>query len=227
MDLSTVEIHQIRNAIFLNTFPSKDIEIVGTIFHITFSPEPVPFKVEDILNYFTPLISIDNASGKDFLCALPFPLFTSLSIDYFEFHRDTSSVLFESIKTFTETAESMNAWDIFKQVGPEYSITLEEKVLNSFQYVWVLHNIRKDTVRKHDLIHSVIDVLKPWLNPELYTRVNEKEGATRENYMFDDPEFEKELLRKADTILKEKKLESIQQVPNEDLDIIEIEENNG
>jgi len=46
----------------------------------------------------------------------------------------------------------------------------------------------QDKVEQNNTITNVIDILKPWLDRELYTHVQERKANTRENVMFEDSE---------------------------------------
>lgn len=221
MELSAAETLQVRNAVISATFPFKDVELAGTTFRILFTPEPIPDDMDGVLSYFKPLVTVHGVPGEDFLHFLPAPLFITLFIEYLTFYQDLSGKLAEMIPAFVDTPESMNAWDVFTQTGPDYALTLGGKHLNPLQYMWVVYNVRRDTQNKYSLIDSVLEALKPWLSPELYSKVKEQEGASRENWLYGDPEFDAKLQRQADTILKKKTLDP------EDLDIIEIEDSDN
>jgi len=224
MTLTASEITQALNAVVFNKFPSKDVKLAGTTFRFLFTPEPIPPATPELVDYFKPLVSVREISGEEFLTSLPVPLFITLFLDYSTFHYTTSARLSELVRAFSETPESMNVWDIFKNAGPNYALTLKGNHLSSLQYLWVLHNVRKDTRNKYDLITSVLDALKPWLNTELYVKMQEQGGATRKNYLYDDDEMDTKLQRQADTILKKK----APPVAEDDLDIVEIEgDDNG
>ncbi len=221
MELSAAETNQIRNAIISNTFPSKDIKLAGTTFCVSFNPEPTPSSLDKALSYFKPLVTVRGTPGKEFLHLLPVPLFITFFIEYLSFYQELSTKLTEMVPLFVDTPESMNVWEVFKSAGPDYALILDGKRLNPFQHLWVVHNVRRDTQNRYDLIDNIFEAAKPWLSPELYSKVSEHAGASRENYLYDDPELDAKLMREADTILKKKMVDS------EDLDIIEIEDSDN
>lgn len=63
-------------------------------------------------------------------------------------------------------------WEVFKAVGPEaFGQVLKEPVL----FNWATEQIRKDKEEHMEFVDSVLKLLYPWINPELYLTIKKKE----------------------------------------------------
>lgn len=217
------EILQLHNALAYRNFPVKCININSVEFYVTFKPEDIPGELPELIKFLEPVIEVVGLdskvyTGKSFLKDLPTPIFFTLFTEYFIFYQKTMESFTFSMEEYVKTPMSINLWTTLKSVGAKYVIG---DSLNILQHSWLLHNANKDEEKKYKLISNVIDVLKPWLSPELYSKVQENEKATRENWQYDDPDIEERLRGQADTILKERNKQN-QSIREEDLDIIEI-----
>ena len=224
MSLTTAEIVQVHNVLVKNQFPVKHIRLVGTTFSVLFSPKPIPFNTTNIVEFFRPLLKIKGLTNPDFVDILPVPIFFTLLSEYIPFYEETMTNLSELVYKFVETSESSNLWNVYKVNGAEFTLSLVDKQLNPFQYAWVVYNSHKDTKDKYELINTLFDAVKPWLNHELFVKMKEREDTARENWLFGDPAMDEKLQRRAETILKKKQESKQKKVNPEDLDIVEIED---
>lgn len=230
MTLTAAETYLIHNALVEHQYPSIDIDLDGTKFCASFVAFPLPYTTDEIIKFLFPLIQARGVDGKiysgeEFLKSLPAPMFFVLFDAYSNFHKETLTKFLGLVERYVESGNSVNLWALFKTVGIDRTLTLHNNSLDILQRTWVLHNVAKDEKDKYTLIHSVFNALKPWLNAEMYAKVQEAENSTRENWLYDDPATDARLKGQAAAMLK--KSRDKEEVSPDDLDIIEIEGNSN
>ena len=220
--------HQIlHNIIVENSYPIKSISLGDTIFHIRFSPEnfnALTVSTIEFLSENVTAIGIDGTkySGSMFIRELPIPIGHALISECIQFQNELGSSLFTSLKKWSLTFESRNLWTIFKETSISSVLTLPKNNKPSvFQRTWIIYNSIEDEVDRNKLIEDVIKTLHPWLNTELWVKMEERDETQRENWQFDDADIDRKLQEKADRIAKERQLKNSEST---DPDVIEIEE---
>jgi hypothetical protein len=80
-------------------------------------------------------------------------------------------------------------WQVGKSTSVEKVIPIRNQ-LNMAQYYWAGFNVIKDSSEKTELISSVFDMLKPWLDKDLWKALEDNEENstpnTRINRLYDD-----------------------------------------
>ena len=96
--------------------------------------------------------------------------------------------MFRYLAEYVEDNESRAQWLLAQAVGISTILPTVDSQLNIFQRAWVIQNAAQDKREHIDTIKQVIEVLKPWLNNELYHYIKDHAANTRENVMFDEDE---------------------------------------
>ena len=159
-------------------------------------------------------IEINGTSGKEIVKHLPEPLFDVLLRLYREFQIQSLSQLTLQMDQYVMSDESRAQWILAKAAGVLPTLTTENGDLNPFQRTWVVRNSLQDKTDHTNLIIQVIDLLKPWLDKELYSQVQERMANTRENILFNDDDTDE-----LDAQMRARAAESA-----EAMDIIQIKE---
>lgn len=160
------------------------------------------FSVEFFLRHYTGIsphlsdnitvlekcVEINGHFGKDVVKHLPEPLFDILLNMYRDFQYKSLHQLVSQMNVYVESDESRSQWLLAKAVGVLNTLSTEHNELNPLQRTWIVRNALQDKVDQTNLIIQTIDILKPWLNTELYNKVQERIANTRENIMFDEDE---------------------------------------
>jgi len=217
---------QVHNAITNNQYPTKEIALGFTRFVVSFTPQPIPSTLVEIVDFLAPLVKIKSDvgiyEGKDVVNSIPSPLFMALLVEYLSFHKTVLNDLRDAVGKYIETPGSKNVWALLKQIGPSRVFPNNPNFPDVLQRDWILWNLNNDKKELYELIHTVMENLHPWLNPELYNKIKEKEENTRSNWMYDDDELDAKLQKQANEMLNAKKETTV--LPD-DMDIIEIGEN--
>ena len=215
------KITQLRKIIFDGEFPTEVIAVHNIPFRFTFSDKVPSIDISKQVAFLENVIECKGISGHSFLKALPPIFFYSIVDTYIHFQIRLGKEFFELMEDFIKTPESRGLWAIYKKSRPEHIMTIDEK-LNAFQQRWIVVNVSLDNEDTARMVLEVFEVLKPWLDKELFAKVREEEEHTRENVFYDEDNLEamdKNLRAKAQKIMAEKvnKQKSV-----EDPDIIVI-----
>jgi hypothetical protein len=209
-----------KQAVIEGILPKYPIEVFNIPFIIHFIDTPSAPGAFAQLHYFEQIISCKGFSGKEFVKDLP-PIFYQEIIRIFcDIQPVIGAQLLQQLDEFLETDESRNYWELFKITRPELVVNINER-LNFLQRKWILVNVQKDKQDTVQLIGQIFDAIKPWLNSELYQRVQEVEESQRENVFYDDANIEKIDAR---IRAKAKKFKQSPQKLTNDLDEISIDE---
>lgn len=208
-----------KQAIIEGILPKYPIEVFNIPFVIHFIDTPSLPGALVQLHYFEQIVSCRGISGTEFMKDLP-PIFYQEIIKIFcNVQPIISDQLLQQLDEFLETDESRNYWELFKVTRPELVITINEH-LNFLQRKWILVNLQKDKQYTAQLIGQIFEAIKPWLNAELYQRVQEIEESQRENKFYNDSNIDKV---DAQIRAKARKLKQVQQKLPNNLDEISIE----
>lgn len=183
----TLPLQQLHNAIIYGKVPTLFVNF-GT-FSVEFSlhhTERFSFSLEENIAILDKCAAIRDINGKVDIKTLPMPLFELLLTMYVDFQQRTIPQLSVCMDDYIDDAESRAQWLLAKAMGVTSTLTTIDGQLNTFQRTWVVRNALQDKIEQADTITNVIEVLKPWLDRELYTHVQERKANTRENVMFDD-----------------------------------------
>jgi hypothetical protein len=215
------KIAQLRKIIFDGEFPTEVVVVHNIPFRFTFSDKVPSIDISKQVAFLENVIECKGIPGHSFLKALPFVFFYSIVDTYVHFQIRLGKEFFELMEDFIKTPESRGLWAIYKKSSPEHIMVIDGK-LNAFQQRWIVVNVSLDNEDTARMVLEVFEVLKPWLDKELFAKVREEEEHTRENVFYDEDNLEtmdKKLRAKAKKIMAERAKE---QKSVEDPDIITI-----
>ncbi len=182
-----------KQAVLNNEFPECTINVVGVPFTFKFTDRTLPIiSDENQLQFMEKVLCCKSFSGNQFVRKLPPVIYKELLQIFLDFQTTTGTQLFHVIEEYANTAESRNYWEIFKMSRPELVLNFENNKFNVFQRKWILLNTIKDKQDNVELINSVFDVLKPWLNLELFGKLQEITENQRENIFYNEEDMSKE-----------------------------------
>ena len=184
------QLQQLHNAIIYGKLPTLFVDF--GIFSVEFTlnhPANLLFSLVDNIEILEKCTIFNgHISGKDIVSKLPKPVFKLLLDMYDEFQQKTTPQLFRYLAEYVEDNESRAQWLLAQAVGISTILPTVDSQLNIFQRAWVIQNAAQDKREHIDTIKQVIEVLKPWLNNELYHYIKDHAANTRENVMFDEDE---------------------------------------
>lgn len=220
--MNQIILQQLRNILIDGKFPSKTVKVKGVLFELTFTDNDIAFcnTIIDHVEFLSKVIKCSTVYNEVVpLTTLPSIYFHPLRIAYSEFQYTTLNILLEAVVKFTESAESYGLWLTYKNSDASYVLSINRK-LNLIQQRWVALNSMNDVKDKTEMITNIFNAAKPWLDKELYAKIEEHTKDTRENRFFDDDTFDTKLREKAKQV-------AAQQNCNEESDIIIVEEEKG
>ncbi len=162
---------EIENAIFEGIYPTKIFKsgLLTLIFVI--SERKFPASLEGWYDFFKHAISVSGLDdSRIFLKTLPVPLFYRLIKDYKDFYINWLKSIAEHISDISADSRSRTTWNVCQKTAINTVIPVYVR-LNTAQYFWVAFNAAKDKDEKTQLISDIFDMLKPWLNMELWQHI--------------------------------------------------------
>jgi len=217
------KIAQLRKIIFDGEFPTEIVTVHGIQFQFIFSDKVPSMDISEQVAFLEKnVIGRKEIPGHSFIKELPPIFFYSIVDAYVNFQIGLGKEFFELMRDFTKTPESRGLWAIYKKSKPEHIMTIDGK-LNIFQQRWIVANVSLDNEDNARMVFEVFEVLKPWLDKELFAKLQEEKENTRENVFYDENNLErmdKRLREKAKKIAVEKAAQK--PVNDNDLDIITI-----
>lgn len=186
---------QIKLAIFENKMPSKvfkpfrKLDWIVTFCIVEKSP---PKTLEESVELLTEALIIPKKAFKEkelFLKSLSGGVIDILFDKYLDFYKEWIESLNDIVKDIVENdTQSKFEWEISKSIGIDKVLHTSE--YNNAQLLWIFYNIMKEKKDKNEhinkLIENVFEMLKPWLDWELYTKMEQAETDTRENVLFEE-----------------------------------------
>jgi hypothetical protein len=186
---------QIKSAIFENKMPSKTVRpFRGMDWTVAFCivEKDTPDTLEDSVRILSEAIVIPKKTVEEkalFLNSLSAGVIGVLFDKYVDFYQEWIRSLNGIVKDIVEEdKQSKFEWEISKSVGIVKILHTEE--YNSAQMLWIFYNMIREKRDKNDyvvkLIESIFDMLKPWLDKELYVQMEQADTDTRENVLFEE-----------------------------------------
>lgn len=186
---------QIKTAIFENTMPSKLVRPVKKLnWNVTFCivEKSAPKTLEDFVDLLANALNIPKYTPKEnllFLKSLSVNILNILFEKYLDFYEEWIKSLNAIIKDIVENdKQSKFEWELSKSIGIDK--ILHTVNYNNAQLLWIFYNTMKEKKDKNDyvikLVDNIFDMLKPWLDKELYYKMEEVEENTRENVLFEE-----------------------------------------
>jgi len=217
----------LHNIVIDNIYPRKVVYLGGVPFYIQLSPDDIDSfhsKFEYLYKYVSARgIDGNIYKGKELINSLPVSLARILEYECSIFQDTICTEIMYALENWCNTSpDSQNLWTVFKSTSPELVLVIpDDNKLSIFQQAWVIYNTINDKRDRNTFIGSVLDALYPWLNPEMWSKMQDAQKTRRENWKFDSDEFDKRLQEKAERIANEK----LKNIPDEEPDTIELEDN--
>jgi len=203
------------------------INVVGIPFTFKFTDYTLPIISNDKqLQFMEVVCRCKSFSGNQFIRELPPVIYKELLRTFLDFQTTVGMQLFCAVEEYITTAESRNYWEVFKASRPELVLNLKNNKFNVFQRKWILLNTAKDKQDNVELINSIFDVLKPWLNLDLFTKLQEITENRRENVFYNEENISKEdnrIREKARKLMQSSTVSTKSSLSNSNLDEISIE----
>lgn len=186
---------QVKAAIFNNQLPTKIIKPFKKLdWTVSFcvTKTSFPNTLEESVKLLAAALVIPNKSQleKEMLLKSMSCFVVDVFLEkYIRFYSEWSKSLNKLIEDIVKNdSQSKFVWETSKSVGIEKILHISE--YNDAQLLWVFYNLIEEEKNKHiyrnDLIESIFEMLKPWLDKELYISMKETEESERENVLFDD-----------------------------------------
>lgn len=181
---------EIEEAIFYGVCPSQIISFppFKCVFLIVDDLIIPPVVITEWLNFFGKTIYIEGITDSRLLLQeLPSVVFQKFVEEYVKFYRKWANAILEYVPSIVEDSGSRLRWQIGKSTSFEKVIPVRNQ-LNMAQYYWAGFNVVKDTSEKTELISSVFDMLKPWLDKDLWKVLEEGKDelpTARVNRLYD------------------------------------------
>jgi len=201
------KITQLRKIIFDGEFPVESVSVYGIVFDFIFSAVPFPVGFQNQLKFFDDVITCRKTSRK-FISSLPHPFFREIFDKYRSFQLQVGLDLLDVLEDFVKSPESRGLWGVYTHSKPEYIMNIVNGTLNAFQKQWILLNVSRDADDRAIMISNIFEALQPWLDKELYAKVQEEaEGSTftRKNAFYDNVSEDIKLREKAKKRMKERR----------------------
>jgi len=215
---------QLYRIVFEGKFPSKIVVVKNIPFKFILTDKISETNIQSQLSFLEKVVMCKGYSGDKFIKDLPITLFFEILNSYFDFQIGLGKKLFDTMPDFTRSFESRGLWEVYKHSNPGQVLNIEGK-LNEFQKRWIMINSSLDRKENIDLIADVFDVLKPWLDKELFAKIEDNEELRRDNIFYDERNLEamdKEFIAKAERMEKANK--KVDTKDDSDLDIITIDD---
>lgn len=189
---------KIERAIFEGKYPTKIIKIPPlTLILVVNDRFHMPNSVEDWFTFFSNAAFIPGLpDSRLFLREVPFSFFERLIQEYTALHNNWMSSVLIHMNAIVESSRSQMAWRVTNKVDPTKVLPLGDR-LNTAQYYWVVYNTIQDKKDRATMIADLFEAAKPWLNVELWSRMEEEKegGSGRQNILYEEQirEFEDKL----------------------------------
>lgn len=198
---------EIEAAIFEGTYPTKIVKIedIDSVFVIY--DRKIPATVLGWLDFFRDAIYIPGIKDSTiYLQTLPLPAFHFLIRKYKSFYDTWVTSVTTHAPKIVHTNKSRVTWLACKHVNVDQVIPVQDR-LNIAQYFWVILCEAEDTNTRNQLILDVFEMVKPWLDKELWQHIQEKEGEgenTRINRLYEEQiaEFENRTVNDDEVIVE-------------------------
>jgi len=186
---------QVKAAIFYNQLPTKIIKPFKKLdwtvpFCIT--KTSFPNNLKESVQLLASALAIPNKSQleKETLLKSTSCFVIDILLEkYIRFYSEWSKSLNDLVKDIVKNdVQSKFIWKISKSISVEKALCVSE--YNDAQLLWIFYNSIEEEKNEYnyrnELIISVFEMLKPWLDKELYVQMQEHEESERENVLFEE-----------------------------------------
>jgi hypothetical protein len=175
---------EIEDAIFYGEMPKRTFNVLGKSFTFVINEPFKPSVIYEWVDFFETSLFITGTNTKSFLLSLPHPIFMRI-IDYYnDFYKSWINGIQEHTKEISEDARSRTTWRIGEKFSFDKVIEIKDKI-NSAQYYWSIFNIMEDKKEQGKMVSSIFEALKPWLDKELWSNLNNTEESTKINMLYE------------------------------------------
>lgn len=193
-----------RDALISCIYPTSLHTQYGISYSFSLTPAALPpNQLDKIISFLSDVVKVE---GSD-VSSLPAPLFYRILDEYEEFYIDATHSLLSSIKVYSDTPESQRLWRLIRATSPEYVFGKECAPLNFFREYWAALCCLQDKQETWETITTVFDAAKPWMNAELYQKI-QKQSSVRQNALMSDEDLDKRLIEQGRLEAARRKAES-------------------
>lgn len=187
---------EIEKAIFEGIYPTYTINIGPlTLIFVINDGTNLPKSVEDWFNFFANACFIPGfKDSRVFLREIPFTFFDKLVQKYIKFYNNWMLSVLLYMPQIIISDKSKMAWRVFTQAPIEKVLPVGDR-LNTAQYYWVVFNTVEDQKDRTGIITNLFEAVKPWLNTELWNRMEEAKAGKEQGRVN---RFYEEKIRKFD-----------------------------
>ncbi|MCK4357333.1 MAG: hypothetical protein KAW92_01065 [Candidatus Cloacimonetes bacterium] len=185
---------QVKRAIFENELPTKRIKPFKKLkWFITLRivDGNFPRTLKESVKLLTSALFIPNKSKKEkeiFLKSLNLFVVDMILKEYIEFYsewaKDLSTLVEDIVKN---DVQSKYLWEVSKHIGIDKVLHTSE--YNNAQMLWIFYNALEEKKNKNEYtnkaVENIFEMLKPWLDKELYVHLKDTEESKRENILFE------------------------------------------
>lgn len=186
---------QVKRAIFENELPTKRIKPFKKLkWFITLCivDGNFPNTLKESIELLTSALFIPNKSKKEkeiFLKSLNLFVVDIILKKYIEFYsewaKDLSTLVEDIVKN---DVRSKYLWEISKHI--EIDKVLHTSKYNNAQMLWIFYNALEEKKNKNEytnkMVENIFEMLKPWLDKELWVQLKDTEESKRENILFEE-----------------------------------------
>jgi hypothetical protein len=166
---------EIERSIFDDTYPTRIFKIHNLNFIYVISERTFPTTLDGWLSFFNYSLIIPGADNSyDILSKIPLPLFYCLIQGYKFFYQDWFMSISKHILDIVKDSRSRTTWSVCQNTSIDKVIPVHNK-LNTAQYFWVALNANTSIEQRNKLIYDVFEMLKPWLNIELWQDIHKND----------------------------------------------------
>jgi hypothetical protein len=184
---------QVKASIFDNQLPIKTIKPFKKLdWTISFQiiKTPFPNTLEETVTLLSSALVLPksqlekNRFLKSTSCFVINVFFEKYVRFYSEWSKSLNTLVEDIVKN---DSQSKFVWALSKNIGIDKALHTSE--FNDAQLLWIFYNSVEEEKNKYldrnKLIESIFEMLKPWLDKDLYLRLQEQEESEHENVLFE------------------------------------------
>lgn len=186
---------QVKAAIFENQLPTKTIKPFKKLswsISLRIVKAAFPDTLEECVKILASAFIFPNESQEEkelLLKSMSCFVVDILFKKYMQFYADWTKNLNNLVENIVKSdVQSKFVWETSKCVGVDRM--LHSSAHNDAQLLWIFYNLmeekRDKNIYTNKLVEDIFEMLKPWLDKELYVRMKETEESKRENVLFDE-----------------------------------------
>jgi hypothetical protein len=139
--------------------------------------------------------AVQNDQIYNYLLKLPAWMLGRVIKEYKEGIEKWEDYIINNLEKYCETFESKLKWTLVKTMGVNTVLSLP---LSLEQSLWIFYCSKNDEKEKIELMIKLRDSLLPWINPELWDKVQKQKENARFNSAYE--KIHKQILEELDII---------------------------